>query len=266
MTFSMTINGKRVQAHDGDVVLGVAQRAGIHIPTLCHHEAVEPFGSCRLCMVEVTKPAWDGWKGMMAACLYPAAPDLIIETNSERVRRARKTILELLLARCPDSALIQRLAAEYGVESTNHYVTRDNPDLCILCGLCVRICETSATTAISTIRRGHEREIGTPFGETPPDCIGCLACANVCPTGHIKVHEAGFARRIWNKAFEILRCESCGRPTGMTPEQVEFLAQRQNMDRQYLSTCASCRRKETAVTMGRLARWNKLGMTQEEQP
>jgi len=262
MSFQMTINGRRVEAHDGEMVLEAAERAGITIPTLCVHPAVEAFGSCRLCMVEVTKPAWKGWKGLMTACLYPAAPDLIIETHSERVMHVRRNVVDLLLARCPDSEVIQRLAAEYGVTRTS-FTPREDPDLCILCGLCTRICETAATSAIATVQRGHDREIGTPWGGPPPDCIGCLACAHVCPTGHITYTEGGLTRSIWGRDFDLQRCEACGKPMAVTEVQAAFLVKRQELDASYFATCPDCQRKSTAEGFGRMARWQKLGLIQD---
>ncbi len=263
MAFHMTINGRRVEANEGEMVLATARRHGIAIPTLCHHEAVEPFGSCRLCMVEVTKESWKGWKGLMTACLYPSAPDLVIETDSARVRQVRKTVLDLLLARCPDADIIRELAAQYGVEHTS-FTPRENPDKCILCGLCVRVCETAATAAISTVQRGHHREIGTPWGGPPPDCIGCLACAHVCPTGHIQYSEAGGVRKIWDREFKLVRCKETNKPLPITEEQAAFLAKRQGMDPSYFTRSEEAQRKSTAMTLGRLAKWDKLGLVQEE--
>jgi len=262
-SFNITINGRRVEAARGEVVLQVARRAGIQIPTLCDHPAVEAFGSCRLCMVEVTKEEWKGWKGLMTACLYPVAQGLIIETDSESVHHVRRNVLDLLLARCPDSELIRRLAAEYGVTRTS-FVQRENPDLCILCGLCTRVCETAATSAITTTRRGHDREVGTPWGGPPPDCIGCLGCAHVCPTGHITFEDKGLTRTIWGREFELQRCSDCGKPLPLTRDQVDFLARRQQLDPSYLSRCADCQRRSVAQTMGRIARWHQLGLVQEE--
>lgn len=262
MAFFMTINGKRVEANQDEMLLQVARRAGIHIPTLCHHEAVEPFGSCRLCVVEVTKAQWKGWKGLMTACLYPAAPDLIVETDSERVRDVRRNVLDLLLARCPDAEVIQQLAAEYGLTAST-FPSRQNADKCILCGLCVRVCETAATAAITTVQRGHEKEIGTPWGGPPPDCIGCLACYHVCPTGHIQYKEVAGTRSIWGRDFELQRCEKTGTVLPITKDQAAFLAERQNMNPNYLQTSQRVNREKTAETVGRIARWNKLGMRQE---
>ena len=264
MSFFMTINGRRVSATEGEMVLDVTRRAGIDIPTLCVHEAVEPFGACRLCMVEVTKEAWHGWKGLMTACLYPAAPDLIIETHSERVMKVRSTVLDLLLARCPDSAVIQKMAAEHGVDHSS-FPVRQNADLCILCGLCVRICEKAATSAITTVKRGHDREVGTPWEGPPPNCIGCLACAHICPTGHIAFSDDAATRTIWGRTFSKKRCEATGVPLPITEEQAAFLAETSGLDESYFAKSAEAQRVETAKTFGRVARWNKLGITQEEE-
>ncbi len=245
MSFTMTINGRRVTADEGETVLAVCQRVGVAVPTLCHHEAVEPFGSCRLCMIEVTKTAWKGWKGLMTACLYPAAPDLIIETDSERVRHVRRNVLDLLLARCPESEVIQELAAAHGV-SQSSFTPRDNPDLCILCGLCVRVCESAVTAAIATVNRGHERMIGTPWGGPPPDCIGCTACAEVCPTGHITFDEQDGRRRIWGRELEMVRCQTCATPF-ITIAERDFLLANRHLDATYFAECPSCKRQKMAA-------------------
>ena len=264
MSFYMTINGKRVAAEDGEMVLDVTRRAEIDVPTLCVHEAVEAFGACRLCMVEVTKSQWKGWKGLMTACLYPAAPDLIIETHSERVLSVRRTVLELLAARCPDSDVIRRMATAHGV-THSQLTVRQDADLCILCGLCTRVCEKAATSAISTTMRGHQRKVGTPFDGPPPDCIGCLACAHICPTGEITFTEAGLTRSIWGREFALKRCSECGAPLPITAEQADFLADKQGLDESYFSRCAGCQRSATARTFGRIAGWNELGLAQEEE-
>ena len=264
MSIYMTINGKRVQARDGEMVLDTTRREGIEVPTLCVHDAVEPFGACRLCMVEVTRQEWGGWKGLMTGCLYPAADGLIIETHSERVLQVRRTVLDLLLARCPGSELIARLAADHGVERTS-FSERPDADLCILCGLCTRICEKAATAAITTVNRGHERCIGTPWEGPPPDCIGCLACAHICPTGHIQYTETPGERSIWGRTFSLRRCAECGKPLPITEEQAAFYVAQQELDESYFSRCEQCQRAGAAKALGRIAGWSKLGMTQEEE-
>ena len=112
---TLTINGKLVRATQGEYLLGVLRRERIDIPALCNHEAVEPYGGCRLCMIEVTRPEWDGWKNYVTSCLYPAADGLVIQTDSPQVIEIRRTILDLYLARCPEAKLVQDLAARYGV-------------------------------------------------------------------------------------------------------------------------------------------------------
>jgi bidirectional [NiFe] hydrogenase diaphorase subunit len=262
-TFSIVLDGRRVQARAGEVLLDTARRAGVPIPTLCVHPAVEPFGACRLCLVEVGKESWGSWKGLVTSCLYPSAEGLVVETRSPRVMHERRNVLDLLLARCPESGLIQRLAAEHGIERTT-FTPRQDPDLCILCGLCTRVCEAAATAAISTVKRGHERLVGTPFGGPPPDCIGCLACARVCPTGHIRFEELGGARRIWGREFELKRCAECGSPLPITTDQAAFLSRRQRMDPAYFSRCEACQRRATAASFARIARWQKIGLAPEE--
>lgn len=247
MSFQLTINGRRLDAYEGDTVLDVAERADIHIPTLCHHPAVEPFGSCRLCMVEVTKPSWSGWKGLMTACLYPAAPDLIVDTNSESVRHVRKNVLDLLLARCPESRLIQEMAEEYGISQTT-FTPRADADLCILCGLCVRVCDTAVTSAIATVKRGYEREIGTPWGGPPEDCVGCGACAQVCPTGQIVMAEADGDRHIWRQNHSMVRCRSCA-GYFMTEAERDHLMATRGLAPSYFEECPSCRRERTAAKL-----------------
>ncbi|MBN2361499.1 MAG: 4Fe-4S dicluster domain-containing protein, partial [Deltaproteobacteria bacterium] len=118
----------------------------------------------------------------------------------------------------------------------------------ILCGLCVRVCETAATSAIATTQRGRKREVGAPFGDVPPDCIGCTACAQVCPTGHIVYSEEDGVRTIWGKRFEMLRCQKCGAPF-MTVEQRDLLLKTRDLDAGYYELCPSCKRQRTAETM-----------------
>ena len=127
------------------------------------------------------------------------------------------------------------------------------------------ISRSAATGAISTCERGHDRVVGTPWGGPPPDCIGCLACAHVCPTGHITFEEHGLTRTIWGREFELERCADCGQPLSITREQAAFLCKRQEMDRSYFSRCPDCQRRSVADRMGRLARWNRLGLVQEPQ-
>ena len=117
---TLTINGKRVQAHEGEMLLKTIQRENIDIPALCHHDAVEPYGACRLCMVEITKEEWDGWKNHVTSCLYPVEEGLIVNTHTPKVNELRKTLLDLFLASNPNTPKIRALAAEYGVTETSY--------------------------------------------------------------------------------------------------------------------------------------------------
>lgn len=247
----LTIDKKTVIARRGEYLLGVAQRNDIEIPTLCHHPAVEPWGGCRLCLVEITHPDWKGWTGLVTACLYPVEEGLIVSTNTEKVHQVRAGVLDLLLARCPESTLIQSLARQYGIEKTS-FVPRKAPDLCILCGLCVRICERIGASAISTIGRGVEKLVSVPY-ETAVSaaCVGCLSCANICPTGAIAFSESEHCRTIWSRNFELVHCEECKAVIG-TPEQLEHFAQRSGLDRSYFTKCDSCRNREAAARFVRV--------------
>jgi len=181
-----TLDGKEHEVHEGTTILQVARQEGIKIPTLCYHEEMSPYGSCRLCLVEVIKR---GWPSIQPSCLYPAQEGIEVITDSERVRKTRKVLLELYLARSPDSDAIRKIAKEYGVRDSRFKLNETSN--CILCGLCVRACEEiSGRQAISFAHRGSKRTIQTPFGELAEHCVGCKACAFVCPTGVIEIDEA----------------------------------------------------------------------------
>ena len=181
-----TLNGTEYEVHKGTTILQVARKAGITIPTLCHHDDLSPYGACRLCLVEVVKR---GWPSLQPACLYPAQEGIEVTTDTERVIRVRKILLELYLARSSGSYPIIELAREYGVKTTR-FKLKEKSD-CILCGLCVRACEEiSQRNAISFAQRGSKRMIQTPFVELSETCVGCKACMAVCPTNTIIIDEA----------------------------------------------------------------------------
>ena len=187
----LTVDDKEIAVSAGQTILeAVARMSGIgNIPALCYHPAVKPYGACRICTVEASE---DGAKfKFVAACLYPVKEGLVVKTSTERVRKLRKGIIELLLARCPNVKKIQELAEEYGVEKPR-FILGDQD--CILCGLCVRACqEIIGKSAISMANRGIYREVAAPFYayELSGDCIRCGDCAYVCPTGAIKMGPDG---------------------------------------------------------------------------
>ncbi|MGD9375262.1 MAG: 2Fe-2S iron-sulfur cluster-binding protein [Anaerolineae bacterium] len=181
----ITIDGRDTLVPPDTTVLQAATDLGIEIPTLCHHPALEPYGACRLCTVEVTR---NGRSRLVTSCNYPIREEIEVQTASEKVVRGRKKIVELLWARCPDAEVFQTLAAAYGIQEPR-FEPREG-ELCYLCGLCVRICdEMVGAKAISFVGRGVDREVGTPFFKVSEACIACGACEFVCPTGAIKVTD-----------------------------------------------------------------------------
>ncbi len=183
---NVVIDGYELQVERGTTVVEAADKLGIRIPTLCHSNLIEPYASCRVCSVEVVRGKR---RRIVTACNYPIMTDMIIHTSNERVHEIRKTILELLLARAPGSEQVRRLAAEYGVIDSPF--PPDEPDeKCILCGLCVRVCEeVVGASAIGFATSDGSREVTTPFNEESEACILCGACAHVCPTGAITIED-----------------------------------------------------------------------------
>jgi NADH dehydrogenase/NADH:ubiquinone oxidoreductase subunit G len=176
---TLTIDGKEVHAEKGATILEVARHVGIRIPHLCYHEDVKPHGACRLCLVEITKGSRSK---LVASCAYEAEDGLDVKTRSERVDRARKLLIELMLAKAPYMKEIQELAVEYGVEGTRY---RKVVDPCILCGLCVRYCaEVKKEHAVGFVGRGTDREVAwIPDSAYERDCANCMECMDICPTG-----------------------------------------------------------------------------------
>lgn len=252
---NLTINGTVVQVEKGEMLLAVIKRQGLSVPALCHHEAVEPFGACRLCMVEITKEEWDGWTNYVTSCLYPAEEGLIVLTHSPKVIELRKTLLDLQLARCPNSPEVRKLAAEYGVTQTSYEAVEDG-DNCILCGLCTRICDRMGFSAISTVGRGHGKEVAPPMHKAPPDCVGCLSCAHNCPTNVIEYSNEGDILTIWDKDFELLKCSKCGKAT-IAKDFAKALSETKSIPMGYFEVCDDCHRKEISLTLGSIASWQR---------
>ncbi len=175
----LQIDGKEVKATKEMTVLQAAQQAGIAIPTLCHHEKLEPYGACRMCMVEVEAR---GRKNYVVSCLYPVARDLVVRTRSERVDKIRRVILEELLAHAPNSPELVALAQEYGADRDRF---EKESSFCILCGLCVRYCaEVKRKNAVGFIERGARREISFIPEIAAQECWDCQECFTICPTSY----------------------------------------------------------------------------------
>lgn len=234
---TLTIDGKTIRAEKGAYLLDVCRENHIPIPTLCHNQAVTSDGRCRLCVVEQTE---GDWFKLVTSCLYPAKEGLNILTGSPRVRKTRGMILELLLARCPTSAELQALAAGYGVTKPRFEPDNDKGK-CILCGLCTRTCsEVVGVSALGCAERGIHKKVATPYLEPSAACIGCGACAFVCPTGQIVMWEEDGVRNIWGRKFEMDACLRCGRH--FAPRyQLEFIARTTGVAMERLQTCQDCR-------------------------
>ncbi len=182
-TVTFTIDGQEVTAAKGEILLEAAKSAGVDIPTLCYHEALEPYGGCRLCLLEIDD---NGQKKLHASCTYKVKDGIAVFTQSERVLRTRKVILELLLARCPTSEHVQELARKYGVEETRFSPRFDGEETCVLCGLCVRVCrERINRGTIGFAERGSDRTVTLPFDKPSDYCLICGSCVSVCPTDAI---------------------------------------------------------------------------------
>ena len=177
----LKVNGLHVSVEEGTTVLEAAQFLGFPIPTLCHMEGLTPYGACRVCLVEIG----EGPRArLVSSCTYPAEPGLAVRTASSRVLRARRMMIELLLASCPQSKVIQDLASAHGV---NRQRFRQEHEDCILCGLCARMCkEQMMAGAIGFRGRGEHRTLGTPFDLKSEDCRLCGGCMYVCPACQLR--------------------------------------------------------------------------------
>lgn len=177
---NFTIDGQPVQARPGWTILETAEQYHIHIPTLCFHPAVKPWGGCRLCVVEVRY----GKRGkVMPSCLNPPLAKLEVFTRSERVLNVRRWVLEMLLADCPASKEIRGLARKYGVTATRFTIT-DPEEECLRCGRCVAVCnEVVGVQALTFGSRGVNKQLDTPYRVPNNACVACGCCVTVCPTG-----------------------------------------------------------------------------------
>ena len=177
----LQIDGKEVKAREGMTILEAARSAGISIPTLCHHEKLEPYGGCRLCIVEVEER---GWTKLVVSCVYPVEEKLAVTTRSGKVDRIRKMILELLMAHAPEAFELQNLAQEYGADKDRF---EKEASFCIHCGLCVRYCaEVKKKNAVGFVGRGTKKEISFIPEIASKECWNCKECFPLCPTSALQ--------------------------------------------------------------------------------
>lgn len=178
---TLTINGLQATVEKGTTLLEAARFLGFPIPTLCYNEGLSPYGACRMCVVEIGEGK--GAK-LVSSCTYPAQEGLVVRTASERVLRARRMIIELLLASCPQSKVIQDIASAHNVRQQRF---KQEFEDCIMCGLCVRMCEEQMMArAIGFRGRGEKRTLGTPFDIHSDVCRLCGGCIYICPACQLR--------------------------------------------------------------------------------
>jgi len=227
----LSINGLTVSVEKGTTILEAAKFLGFPIPTLCHMEGLSPYGACRLCSVEIGEGAS---AKLVTACTHPVQEGMKVRTASSRVLRARRMILELLLASCPQSRVIQDLAAAHDVRQQRF---RQEYEDCILCGLCVRMCnEQMVGHAIGFRGRGEQRSIGTPFDLKSEECRLCGGCIYVCP--------ACTLRCTYNQPEKAI----CGGCANLSPP----CAAKENHDDMmcYLEPCVACEIQKNSPSKG----------------
>ncbi len=255
------INGKTYGASEGEPLIDVARRNGIFIPSLCYEESLEPYGACRMCIVEIKNEGVR--KRIATSCTLHVFDGLSVETDSEEVLKHRKVLLELYLAQAPNSSKLKELALKYGVNRTSfRQKIRDNDPLnnsCVLCGLCVRVCsEVMGAGVISFIGRGEKTRVNTPYFEQSELCLGCRACAEVCPTGAIEFRDDGGIRvaASWsNTKVELKKCSVCGKyyaPVKLD-KRIDTLYYYRDKDGELRDMCPDCRRKAIARKMTLIA-------------
>ena len=227
---SLTIDDKIVTAQEGMTIFQAAQGAGIEIPHLCYHEALPPSGACRMCVVEV-----EGAKSLVASCAYPVAEGIKVKTDTERVMKARRLALELLLSDHPLDCLTCEKAGdcklqdyaymygisespfagerhEYGIDTSNPFIVRDL-NKCILCGRCVAACsDIQVSEVLDFSQRGFATKLisgaDQPMQDSP--CVFCGRCVSVCPVGALTEKQAVGAGRSWEMERVRTICNYCG--------------------------------------------------------
>jgi bidirectional [NiFe] hydrogenase diaphorase subunit len=249
---TIIINGKKYPADEGEILLGVALRNKIAIPHLCYEPSLDPYGACRLCMVDVVKR---GKREITTSCTLRAAEGLEVVTDSPEVVKHRNILFELYLAEAPKSEVIKAMAARYGVTRTRFLKKLDTTDSlgnkCVLCGLCVRSCtEIMGAGAIGFINRGPYSVVNTPYFEPTKDCFGCGACVKVCPTDAVEMEDVGDTRvmKSWSGTkVPLAKCDCCGEffaPKGLATATLARVTP--SLKEEVALLCPACRGKRIA--------------------
>ena len=233
----ITIDDNEYDAEEGMTVLEVARANGIRIPTLCFHPALRPSGACKLCAVEV--PGRSGRSGTMLSCILKVKDGLEVKTESENVLKARTKAFRNLLQMAPQSEKIRQLAEAFNVD------LGPRPDGCIRCRLCIRVCKEIVGAGALQMAKRDGRSFVVPVEGR---CIGCGTCANLCPTGAIRVEDTEDVRTISIRDEVIGKhpltvCEGCGKRFA-TPRFLDYIHERTlphpdvKIHHRYCPTCA----------------------------
>ena len=219
----LTVNDKPIQVTEGRTLLEACREHGIHVPTLCYHPALEPYGGCRLCVVEISQPPRP--PRLVASCVHPCEEGAVVKTDTEAVRRNRRITAELLLGRAYHTPEMLALAKELGVQEVRYKMPE--PDDCVLCGLCVRACqEIVGVSAISMTYRGIAKQVSPPFQVASSRCIGCGTCVLICPTGALKLSDVTGLRSVHplDSDYRRVYCQVCN-DADLSPHFVQDVAE-----------------------------------------
>ena len=251
---TVTIDNIDVQVEQGATILDAANKAGVWIPTLCFHPAVEPQAACRICMVELDRGQW---KQLVTACNYPVRGDITVSVSSENAVKARRGVMEFILARAPDNEQLKTIAQRMGVDSTPWPTVTVAQRDCILCGLCTAVCdEVLGLASVGFSGRGVDRAVAAPFRQAPDNCIACGACAAICPVGTIQVRLHEDTDEIEISPFKarnkLHTCEVCGARVESvltTAEALKNIKTDWDRIRNLAKLCPRCRRTHTADSL-----------------